>query len=46
MVITIKKLRGRPLQRHKFLLSYGAWLMLDKFGMVKVGGYLLKMEKK
>lgn len=46
MIIEAIKLKGRPKKHAGFSLSYGQWLSLKQIGMVKVGGYLLKLKRK
>lgn len=46
MIIEVVKLRGRPKKYPSFNLMYHEWLSLKQLGMVKVGGYLLKMKIK
>jgi len=46
MVIKVIKLRGRPKKYVRFDLSYHEWMCLKDIGMVKVGGYLLRIKEK
>lgn len=46
VIIKVKKLRGRPKKYVRFDLSYHEWMSLKDLGMVKVGGYLLRIEEK
>jgi hypothetical protein len=46
MKVEVIKLRGRPLKNVKFNLSYHEFYMLKKIGLIKIGGYILKLKKR